>query len=697
MRPSLGVDFLLGASIALSCLVDNAKAAGQQYKTGDQVELWVNKVGPYANPQEAYEYYTLPYCATNKHPIHKFNEPKPHSLGEILGGHSLRNSGHNIRFISNVVSSNHEECTTEVLTEEQAAAFSHAAEEDWFYQMFLDDLPVWGMVGEVLPEWEDADTQKEFEQKLRHGESDKEALENALSANHVVQGEGFTLHPYVYTERKLIVSVNGPHIIQVDLVSDPTSLKRPHSGTKLTFSLTVEWKETSDEFSVRFDRYLDHEFFKHQIHWFSIFNSFMMVLFLTGLVALILLRTLKRDYARYSRLDSIDMDQQQLDGNSDNQNSAGSDDDLDDDDNNNKKGLLMGGNNNTGLNEDSGWKQVHGDVFRAPAYLPIFAAGLGIGWQIIVLTGCVILFALLGPIHGDVYEERGEVMFAVLVFYCLSSIVSGYMSGSFFKRFYSTSSSSANKTNTSLTSGGQAWQGVLLLTVALFPTVVVSILFALDIISISYGTINSLPPLVIVKLFFLWTFVSVPLAVVGTLLGRHQFGGFKKGAEKFPCRVNSIPRPIPEDVPWYGEPKYLIPLAGLLPFGSIFIELYYVLTALWNYKVYHVYGFLFGMFGILAVVVSMTSIISTYFCLNAENYQWQWTSFFSGASTAMYVFLYGIYYFMMKTSMHGFFQTMHYFGYMLLISITMGMSCGTLGYFSSEKFVKTIFQNLKVD
>ncbi len=35
-----------------------------------------------------------------------------------------------------------------------------------------------------------------------------------------------------------------------------------------------------------------------QIHWFSIFNSFMMVMFLTGLVAMILLRTLRRDYAK---------------------------------------------------------------------------------------------------------------------------------------------------------------------------------------------------------------------------------------------------------------------------------------------------------------------------------------------------------------------------------------------------------------
>ena len=50
-----------------------------------------------------------------------------------------------------------------------------------------------------------------------------------------------------------------------------------------------------------------------QIHWFSIFNSFMMVIFLTGLVSMILMRTLRRDYARYTRpadddLESIERD-----------------------------------------------------------------------------------------------------------------------------------------------------------------------------------------------------------------------------------------------------------------------------------------------------------------------------------------------------------------------------------------------------
>jgi transmembrane 9 superfamily protein 3 len=43
--------------------------------------------------------------------------------------------------------------------------------------------------------------------------------------------------------------------------------------------------------------------FLSQIHWFSIFNSFMMVIFLTGLVSMILMRTLRNDYAKYARED----------------------------------------------------------------------------------------------------------------------------------------------------------------------------------------------------------------------------------------------------------------------------------------------------------------------------------------------------------------------------------------------------------
>ena len=68
----------------------------------------------------------------------------------------------------------------------------------------------------------------------------------------------------------------------------------------------VIWKPSTVEFADRFDKYLDPSFFQHRIHWFSIFNSFMMVIFLVGLVSMILLRTLRKDYARYSKDDELD-------------------------------------------------------------------------------------------------------------------------------------------------------------------------------------------------------------------------------------------------------------------------------------------------------------------------------------------------------------------------------------------------------
>lgn len=605
-------------------------------------------MGPYANPQEAYEYYALPYCApdTKHHPESpggRWNEWKVHTIGEHLGGHALRHSGHDITFLQ---TADAEKCTTKALTKDEADQFKNAVQHRWFYQMYLDDLPVWGMVGEMLPK-ADSFVAKE-----------KDDLARLDHMEDLSDSEVANLHPFVYTKRNLVISYNKDQVVKVDLTSDPKSLQEVKEGTKLEFSLHVQFTETNEEFHSRFDRYLDHEFFKHPIHWFSLFNAFMMVLFLMGLVALILLRTLKKDYARYGIIH-----------------------DLEDGEDPDEKEALHD------KVEDSGWKQVHGDVFRATTFLPLFSALVGTGWQLVVLTLGVIVFAVLGPLHGEVHEERGEVMQAIVICYAFASIVSGYTSGKFFKSYFGTVQRRGKET-------GTQWQQTMALTVLLLPTVTVSIFVCLNSVSLAYGTINSIPFLVIVKLFFLWTLVSVPLCVVGTLLGRHAHKGT---GNTFPCRVNAIPRPIPDDVPWYGKPSGLIPLAGLLSFGSIFIELYYILTSLWNYKFYHVYGFLLGVYAILTIVVGMTSIIVVYFCLNAENYLWQWTAFGSGASTAGYVFLYGIYYFIFKTQMHGLLQMSFYFGYMALIALNLGLLCGTLGHWAASRFVKAIFQNVKVD
>lgn len=61
--------------------------------------------------------------------------------------------------------------------------------------------------------------------------------------------------------------------------------------------------------------------------------------------------------------------------------------------------------------------------------------------------------------------------------------------------------------------------------------------------------------------------------------------------ETFLFRINAVPRPIPEKK-WFMEPWVIILVGGILPFGSIFIEMYFIFTSFWAYKIYYVYGFM---------------------------------------------------------------------------------------------------------
>lgn len=66
-----------------------------QYQADEQVTLWVNKVGPYNNPQETYNYYSLPFCRPSQNDVHKWG-----GLGEVLGGNELIDSEIPIKFLS---------------------------------------------------------------------------------------------------------------------------------------------------------------------------------------------------------------------------------------------------------------------------------------------------------------------------------------------------------------------------------------------------------------------------------------------------------------------------------------------------------------------------------------------------------------------------------------------------------------------
>ena len=589
---------VLFSSILVSFGDDN----NHKYKDDEIVTLWVNTVGPYHNPQETYPYYQLPFC---KPDLGINTHKRPSGIGEILEGNELRNSGFKVHFLKTVEK---EDICDMTLNDESSKIFEDAIAGQYWYELFLDDLPMWGMVGEVLRD-----------------------------------GATGSMQKHIFTHRSLSISYNGNQIIETNLTSENPVAVKP--GASLSFTYSVHWKQSNTKFDDRFNRYLEYDFFEHQIHWFSVFNSFMMVVFLCGLVSLILLRTLRNDFARYAKDDDIEVEGIQV------------------------------------IGEDSGWKQVHGDVFRAPSYLVLFSALVGTGWQLLFLILGVILYAMAGTWHGYMYEDRGELVSTFIVLFALSSSIAGYASGSFYRKYFPTPKSEQNS----------EWQKAMICTILLFPMLVVGVIFLLNSVAIYYDTISAIPFGVIMKMIAIWLFVALPLSVVGTLFGRNISGKYDA-----PCRVNSLPRPIPEG-PWYADPYLVIPLTGLLPFGSIFIEMYFIFTAFWSYKFYYVYGFMLLVYSILAMVTICTTIVAVYFVLNAENYHWQWLAFASAGSTAGYVYLYSIYYFFYKTQMTGLLQTCYFFGYMALFCGALFIMCGTIGSWGAEIFVRKIYRNVKID
>ena len=449
--------------------------------------FWFNKIGPYHNPQETYSYYYLPFCQpTTPKPLKEGSD----SLGVILEGDELTDSGLSVKFRENQRMSRI--CELHVGAAEKEA-FVEAVQAHYWYQMYIDELPIWGMVGEYMM-----------------AEASKPQLNQPS-----IREQGF-----IYTHKDFSISYNGNQIIEVNLTSDNPKPLKVDTTLPLTFSVT--WHPTDKEFSTRFDRYLDFDFFEHQIHWFSIFNSFMMVVFLCGLVALILMRTLRNDYARYTSED----EEMELDK----------------------------------VVDESGWKQVHGDVFRAPRYLVLYSALLGTGYQLFTLALCVISVTLV----ATMYDERGSMMTSLLICYCLTSLISGYSSSSFYKRY-----------------GGTEWKAVMMLTATLYPGLAFTIAFFLNFIALSYDSSASYSLGTYTLLVALWLFASCPLVLLGTLIGRST-----TVPGDFPCRVNTLRRPIP-DSRWYTRATAMSLFAGVLPFGSIFIEMYFIFTSFWNYKSDH--------------------------------------------------------------------------------------------------------------
>merc|ERR1719487_1343562 len=135
-----------------------------------------------------------------------------------------------------------------------------------------------------------------------------------------------------------------------------------------------------------------------------------------------------------------------------------------------------------------------------------------------------------------------------------------------------------------------------------------------------------------------WFGISVPLVFLGA------YFGFRKDAIELPVRTNQLHRQIAAQ-PWFMGPLFTSLVGGVLPFGAVFTELFFIMSSLWQHQFYYLFGFLALVLIILIVTCAEISIALTYFQLTSEDYNWWWRSFFASAVSALYIFLYSCLYF----------------------------------------------------
>ncbi|KAI6674285.1 hypothetical protein NL676_002191 [Syzygium grande] len=548
--------FGLAAVLAL-CFARAAVSSpsDHRYKERHPVPLYANKVGPFHNPSETYRYFDLPYCT----PDHL--KEKKEALGEVLNGDRLE----------------YEVVCKKTLSKVEVARFRSAIIQDYYFQMYYDDLPIWGFIGKVDKEGRDPSEYK------------------------------YLLYKHIIFE----IFYNKDRVIEINVRTDPNSVADLTEDKEVDFQFmyTAKWKETNIPFEKRMDKYSQSSSLPHhlEIHWFSIVNSCVTVLLLTGFLATILMRVLKNDFVKYAHDEESAEDE-----------------------------------------EETGWKYIHGDVFRFPGYKSLFAAAVGSGTQLFTLTIFIFILALVG--------------------------IAGYTASSFYCQLEGTN-----------------WVRNLLLTGCLFCGPLFLTFCFLNTVAIVYTATAALPFGTILVIVLIWTLVTSPLLILGGIAGKNSKAEFQA-----PCRTTKYPREIPP-LPWYRETIPQMAMSGFLPFSAIYIELYYIFASVWGHRIYTIYSILFVVFIILLIVTAFITVALTYFQLAAEDHKWWWRSFLCGGSTGLFIYGYCLYYYYARSDMSGFMQTSFFFGYMACVCYGFFLMLGTVGFRASLLFIRHIYRSIKCE
>jgi transmembrane 9 superfamily protein 2/4 len=421
-------------------------------------------------------------------------------------------------------------------------------------------------------------------------------------------------------------------LLRLELPSKKDRSRNPrvlNSVTPVTYSYEVEYLEVDTPWADRWDVYLLGRADDSLAHHMSIINSFMVVLFLGTVLAVILIKALRKDLAFYNDMSSVEEDV-----------------------------------------EESGWKMVHGDVFRPPSTKPMFLSVLvGSGTQIAVALLVVLCFSMTNLLNPMM---KGKMLTDIVILFCFSGVVAGYVSARIFKFM-----------------GGKNWKLNTMYTATLFPGTCMTLFVFLNVFLSIAGSAKSVGFFTIVGTFLIWTCLSSPLVFVGSFLG------FKRDVLTTPTRTNQIARVVPpQNLFGTFTSSFFI---GGMPFSTICIEVYFLFGAIWMHQYYYLMGYLLGGTILLGMTCALLSTVLCYIRLCGENHRWWWMSFMDGACVGAWLFVYSLWYLVSCLHLDGFMPVVVYLTYMTMVSLALGLYCGSVGFLTSLWFTRTIYSAVKID
>jgi transmembrane 9 superfamily member 2/4 len=335
--------------------------APTSYAIGDRVPLNVNHLTPAdsENSPNVRSVFAFDYYNPEFHFCQPDGGPKTvsESLGSILFGDRIFTSPFELRMGDNQTCQPIPGCGEVTFEGQDGALVNQRILQHYNMNWLIDGLPA-GQVKE--------DNGVRFETPgFPLGQVD-EAGESYLNNHYDIwidyhqAGEGayrvvgVVVEPFSIADSKILPDGSA----ECPGESRPKQLSNT-ARTKVVWTYSVFWRPSPTSFATRWDKYL--HVYDPKIHWFSLINSAVIVCFLVGMVSTILIRTLRKDIARYNRLDQVALED--LSG----------------------TGIM-----DDGVQEDSGWKLVHGDVFRPPKLPLPLAVLLGNGAQLFMMAGFTI-------------------------------------------------------------------------------------------------------------------------------------------------------------------------------------------------------------------------------------------------------------------------------------------------------------------